>query len=79
MYAAKLNDIEKSRELISKNRFLLYDFDHALLTPLHWACKRGYFQLAKIFIQHGADPNCYDIIGRTPLFLAVTYQYVEII
>lgn len=76
--AAKQNDMQAVRDLLTKNRYLVYDFDHAYLTALHWAAKRGYFALAKLLLQSGADPDAKDIIGRTPLYLAVSYVHTEI-
>lgn len=39
----KKNDIDHVKELLNRNRFLIYDFDHAFLTPLHWSVKRKFF------------------------------------
>lgn len=77
--AAKKNDLDRAREMLNRNRFLVYDFDHAYLTPLHWAAKRGFFSMARLLISYGADTNAKDIIGRTPLYLAVSFEYPNIV
>ncbi len=40
-------------------------------TPIHEACARGYFQLASLLLQHGANIHLRDEFNRVPLTLAV--------
>ena len=40
-------------------------------TPIHEACGRGYFVLASLLLQHGADIHLPDEFNRTALNLAV--------
>ncbi len=40
-------------------------------TPMHEACRRGYFLLASLLLQHGADVHRPDEFHRTPLSLAL--------
>jgi ankyrin repeat protein len=40
-------------------------------TPLHWAARHGLVDIAGQLIEGGADLNTPDILGRTPLHLAV--------
>lgn len=42
-------------------------FDNDDNTPLHYACKEGYFYVAKTLIEHGADVNAIRGDGVTPL------------
>lgn len=58
------------RALLQKNRFLVFDFDYLQMTALHWACKKGHIQAAKILIEHDSDIDAEDIVGRTPLYIA---------
>ncbi|CAK77137.1 unnamed protein product (macronuclear) [Paramecium tetraurelia] len=72
--------------LLQKVPYLVYDFDNAHMTGLHWAAKRGFPNLVKILIQHNADVDAKDIVYRTPLYIATDYahgkasaKYIEII
>lgn len=38
---------------------------------LHWACERGYTDMAKMLISRGADVNAEDMDGNTPLVVAL--------
>eukprot|EP01125_Pyxidicula_operculata_P012819 TRINITY_DN4221_c0_g1_i1.p1 TRINITY_DN4221_c0_g1~~TRINITY_DN4221_c0_g1_i1.p1 ORF type:complete len:277 (-),score=60.93 TRINITY_DN4221_c0_g1_i1:883-1692(-) len=46
--------------------------DNNLLTPLHWALKRGHFGVVKSLVGCGANVNCSDKDGQTPLHLALS-------
>ena len=47
-------------------------------TPLHYASFRGHKELAKLLIDHGANPNAADTrVGRTPLHFAVNSRRKE--
>lgn len=41
------------------------------MTALHWACKRGHFEIVKLLIENGADIEFLDIIGRPTLYFAI--------
>jgi ankyrin repeat protein len=60
--AIKAGDIDTSRTYIYLDRFLLYDFDHFLMTPLHLAVKYGYIELVDFFIDNGALLEMQDIV-----------------
>ena len=40
-------------------------------TPLHWAVREGYPEIAKLLIEHGADVNTMDYKGYTTLHLVL--------
>ena len=42
-------------------------------TPLHYACKHGYLDIAKLLIEKGANVNSKDQQNDSPLHLAVKY------
>jgi len=45
--AVRTNKPHRARTLLSLyGRYLVYDYDYARLTPLHWACKRGCYEIA---------------------------------
>ena len=41
------------------------------MTALHWACKRGHFEIVKLLVENGADIEFQDIIGRPTLYFAI--------
>ena len=47
-------------------------------TPLHWAAKRGYLDIANLLIEKGADIYAEDIVKRTPKQLAFANRNQEI-
>lgn len=60
--AVRAGDILTTTTFVYLDRFLLYDFDHFLLTPLHIACKLGYLELVNFFIENGALLETQDIV-----------------
>ena len=42
------------------------------MTALHWACKRGHISIVKRLVEKGSDIDFQDMIGRTPLYFAIT-------
>ena len=48
-------------------------------TPLHWSAKRNNLEISSILIQNGADFNARDIRHRTPLYIALKYNYFHIV
>ncbi|EAR83390.2 ankyrin repeat protein (macronuclear) [Tetrahymena thermophila SB210] len=77
--AAKHNNLLLCDFLITKNKYLVYDFDYFYLTALHWASKRGHLKLAQFLIQKGADVNATDILGKTPLYYACQADHIDIV
>ena len=39
-------------------------------TALHWAARKGYFEVAEILLQYGANANARNNLMETPLHLA---------
>jgi ankyrin repeat protein len=48
-------------------------------TPLHWAAYGGRFDVVKLLLEHGADPNTQDEDGRTPLHKAAYKGHVDVV
>ncbi|CAD8190956.1 unnamed protein product [Paramecium octaurelia] len=59
---------------LDDNKYLVYEYDHLLMTTLHWCAMRGLESTAKILLKYGADPDSQDIVGRTPLYLALIHK-----
>ena len=49
--------------------------DYDRRTALHVACSDGALEVVKVLIEEGADINCRDRFGHTPLDEAVAYQH----
>lgn len=64
--------------MLEKNKYLVYEFDHLVMTTLHWAAIRGSLPVAQKLLQFGADPDAQDIVGRTPLYMAFTHNHNEL-
>lgn len=50
---------------------MVFDYDFYNMTALHWACKKGYLEIAEILLKHHSDIDGVDILYRTPLILAI--------
>ncbi|XP_043784564.1 ankyrin repeat domain-containing protein 40-like [Apis laboriosa] len=48
-------------------------------TPLHWACKKGYLDVAALLLKNGADKNIRSEIGETPAFLCTNPQILQLL
>lgn len=66
-------------ELLLKKGAKINATDKYNRSPLFLASHRGYYDLAKIFLQHSADPNIVDSLERSPLFVASQKRYKKIV
>ena len=48
------------------------------MTGLHWAAKRGHFKLCEFLIKNLSHIDALDICGRTPLYLSLIHNYIDI-
>lgn len=53
--------------------------DNAGYTPLHECCSRGHLEIARLLLQHGADPNASATGGIRPIHDAVENDQVEVV
>jgi ankyrin repeat protein len=68
--AAAKNDVDRIRMLL-KNKPELIDCKTDVGTsPLHWTASGGAVDAMELLISEGADINCRDNLGLTPLHLA---------
>lgn len=49
------------------------------MTPLHWAARRGNIEAVIMLLKRGSDINAKDIVGRTPLFIGIQCNRIDII
>jgi hypothetical protein len=47
--------------------------------PLHIACKRGSVALTRLFLSAGADVNCVNELGRSPMYYARALGHAHIV
>lgn len=64
--------------MLEHNQYLVFDFDYFNMTGLHWACKKGNFEMAELLIKHHCDVDAVDVLHRTPLFLAIEGGFNDI-
>lgn len=77
--AAKNGDLEAVQSILGEDPSRLGAVDDQKYTPLHWACIRGQWDVAKFLIEKGADLNAVGGDGGTPLNWAVHNDNVEMI
>jgi len=75
--AAKVWDLNKAKQLLSENKFLLYDFDFINQTALHWAAKRDHTEMIELLIKYGCFIDAKDSSSRTALYLASKAGHVK--
>jgi ankyrin repeat protein len=53
--------------------------DTAGRTPLHWAARKGHFQVAKLLLENGAEVDALDNVNATSLHLACRYGHHDFV
>jgi len=41
------------------------------MTGLHWAARRGYYELCELLLKSESHIDAMDVLGRTPLYFAM--------
>eukprot|EP00743_Colponemidia_sp_Colp-15_P002557 GILK01002772.1.p1 GENE.GILK01002772.1~~GILK01002772.1.p1 ORF type:complete len:302 (+),score=30.02 GILK01002772.1:31-936(+) len=75
----KRNDVKMVQQLIDEDPDCVTKSSAAGMTALHWAAKRGFYRIAEILVQAGANVNCRDMAHRTPLHLATKGGHLDVI
>ena len=78
MMAVLSNDAHNVAETLSKGANAEMP-DELGRTPLIWASREGYFDVAKILLEVGANPGAKDKNGWTPLAMAISQGHREIV
>lgn len=79
IHAVKVQQMDTVQNLLARNRFLVFHFDYYNMTCLHWSAKKGHFRITKLLLEHGADADGVDVLGRNPLYHAVENNHFEIV
>jgi len=77
--AAKNGDLQTVETIISEDPSKLNATDEDNYSPLHWACMRAHWDVAKFLIDKGADLNVVGGDGGTQINWAVHHDNMEII
>nr|XP_053654673.1 putative ankyrin repeat protein RF_0381 [Cherax quadricarinatus] len=88
-YAVKNNNVDIVQMLLNKSRcdlskkgsYYYMELEHEInsVTALHIAAAEGYDDCVKMLLDAGADVNCQDDDGRTPLHYAAENNNADIV
>ncbi|CAK60763.1 unnamed protein product (macronuclear) [Paramecium tetraurelia] len=78
IHSVKLNHLEKVRQYLEKNKYIVFDFYNLDITALHWSSKKGFDEMTEFLIKNHADVDAIDILNRTPLYLAIQENNIPI-
>lgn len=67
----------ETEQMLKKCKYLVYEYDNKHMTALHWAALRNHHKLIPLLLDYGAKIDCFDIIGRTPLYIAGWNKHKE--
>lgn len=78
-YNVVSEDTETVKDMLRKCPYLINEKNAEGLTALHYACDRGYIDIAKMLVENGASVNVEDPCGDTPLHMAAYSEQMEVI
>ncbi|ESZ93746.1 hypothetical protein SBOR_5883 [Sclerotinia borealis F-4128] len=77
MELAREGDVIGMQKLFQTRQASPFDVTSRGKTPLHYAARHLNYQICRILIDQGADPNVEDYIGRLPVTRAVSWHNVH--
>ncbi len=75
LYAARDGQIDAARALVEGGANVNQGNSEEKTTPLVMAIINGHFDLGKMLLDHGADPNLANIWGLAPLYATIDVQW----
>jgi len=78
-FACEQNWLEGVQKLVFAGNHGFYIPDEYGITPLHYVCAKGFYDLAKFFIEQGAWIDIRDRKGQTPLHHAAACGQKELV
>ncbi|KZC14655.1 Ankyrin repeat domain-containing protein 40 [Dufourea novaeangliae] len=77
--AVCFGDIEAVQQLLNIGVDVNAQNFHNGWTPLHWACKKGYLNIAALLLKNGADKNIKSEKGLTPTSTCTNPQILQLL
>ncbi|EDW63664.1 ankyrin repeat domain-containing protein 49 [Drosophila virilis] len=77
LWAVGENRISEVREILQLDADSVHARDNDGYTPLHRACYNNFVDMAKLLLQHQADPNARTALGWTPLHSACKWNNAD--
>ena len=77
--AAKTGDLEKIKEILTKDPSRLEAQDKVGYTALNWAAMRAQWEVVRFLVENNANVQIFGIDGNTPLHCAANHGNVAII
>lgn len=69
--SAKFGELSEIKKLLNYNKLLIFEFDYIGMNALHWACKRGNYDIVRELINYYPNLDIQDSFGRNCLYYAV--------
>jgi ankyrin repeat protein len=77
LFTAREGHVASATALLAAGANVNHTRDGDLTTPLLMATLNGHFDLARLFLDHGADPNLAAENGVTPLYAVLNVVYAQ--
>ncbi|SOS79227.1 acyl-CoA-binding protein, putative [Plasmodium sp. gorilla clade G1] len=74
-----MGDLASIKKNLKHNPSLINKKNSSGLTPLHYACDRGYIDIVKYLVNQGANINVEDSYGDTPLHMAAYSEKLNVV